>query len=395
MAGMSIPFERRPVDVDESIRENEAPLSYVRRLAETKAREAATRFGQSRVAAIGADTIVLLAHEILGKPKSKQEAARMLAALSGETHEVITAVSLAMPDGSVEVFHDVTRVRFRTLNVAEIDTYIETGSPMDKAGGYGIQDDAGEFVDDIEGSFSNVVGLPVERFVDVCVEANLLEGGLAARLATIRGRMAAAAPNHQVQTKLIGASKAQSVDVVRQAQALGLTEFGESYVQEWSEKVETLETQPNWHFMGRLQSNKLKRIVSSAKLIHTVASQKHLATINRHAAAMGKQMSCLLQVNVGGEDSKAGVEPSALRSLVDCLSDYPNVACRGLMTLPPMGTFAETRRYFGQLRDLAREHFPELPDVELSMGMSSDLESAVSQGSTMVRVGTALFGPRQ
>ena len=113
----------------------------------------------------------------------------------------------------------------------------------------------------------------------------------------IRGRMAAAAPNHRVKTTLIGASKAQPVDVIRQAQTLGLKDFGESYVQEWIEKVETVSTQPTWHFMGRLQSNKLKRIVSSASMIHTVASQKHLAAIDRHAAALGKHMPCLIQVN--------------------------------------------------------------------------------------------------
>ena len=100
-------------------------------------------------------------------------------------------------------------------------------------------------------------------------------------------------------------------------------------------------------------------------------------------------------MNIGREESKAGVDPSELGALVSFLSQCPNVVCRGLMTLPPVGTFAETRRYFGDLRDLGHMYFPGKSDVELSMGMSNDLENAVSQGSTMIRVGTALFGPRQ
>ena len=395
LTGMSIAFIRRPVDIDESILRGEAPLSYVRRLALSKARCAAERFGQGNAIALGADTIVVLDSQILGKPKDNADAAAMLRKLSGMQHEVTTAVALVKPDGSALTFHETTSVSFRDLSEADIQQYVDTGSPRDKAGAYGIQDDAANFVSEIAGSFSNVVGLPVERLVTHLVELELLERGLMSRLTTIRGRMAAASPSHIVRTRLIGASKGQNIEAIKAMQRLGLSDFGESYVQEWENKATEITKSTCWHFMGRIQSNKLKRIVSRADIIHTVASEKHLRAIDRHAREANKKVVCLLQVNIGGEESKGGIEPSQVKDLLMFANGLENVECRGLMTLPPRSAFGKTRGYFRQLRALAQEYFGQDEPYELSMGMSDDLEIAISQGATMIRVGTALFGPRR
>ena len=395
LSGMSMVFERRPVDIDETPLAGEAPLTYVRRLAETKAKCTADRYGEARSLCIGADTIVVLRNEILGKPDDPAEAVNMLGRLSGQTHQVITAVALVTPNGDSHVFHEETSVVFRSLSEEEIKAYVDTGSPLDKAGAYGIQDDASCFVQALHGSFSNVVGLPVESLVKQFARLGVIESGVRERLLTIRGRMAAAAPKHDVQATLIGASKGQPVAAVEALRRMGVDDFGESYVQEWEAKCGQLAEQPIWHFMGRIQSNKLKRIVSKAAMIHTVSSAKQLRIIDRHARDMGKSIACLIQVNIGGESSKGGVTSKELGALVFEANGLKNVQCLGLMTLPPKGDFAQTRAYFGCLKALGDEYFADLERPHLSMGMSGDLEIALSQGATMIRVGTALFGPRQ
>jgi len=153
-----IPFVARPADVDESVLEGESPESHVTRLAEAKAR-AAWREGET---VLGADTVVVAGDKILGKPADRAEAARMLRALSGRTHRVLTAVCFF--DGtSTHTSVEETVVHFRELTDDEIAGYIATGEADDKAGAYGIQGAASKFIDRIEGCYFNVVGLPVSR----------------------------------------------------------------------------------------------------------------------------------------------------------------------------------------------------------------------------------------
>lgn len=157
-------FEIIPATGEEIVDGNLTPAELVKSLARQKANEVAQRQEAVGKAVLGADTVVALGNEMLGKPKDKDEAFRMLSALSGKTHEVYTGVCISYPtaDGGRKemVAAACTKVRFFTLTSAQIRAYIATGSPMDKAGAYGIQD--GGLVEEIDGSFSNVVGLPVE-----------------------------------------------------------------------------------------------------------------------------------------------------------------------------------------------------------------------------------------
>ena len=157
LAKAGIEFDRCPADIDESMLSGESPHEYVRRLAETKAR-AAWRPGTR---SLGADTIVVLGGNVLGKPRDELDAKRMLQRLSGQCHSVLTGVAVFGGE-AVESTCEETRVWFRTLSDREINDYVARGEPLDKAGAYGIQGEAGRFVDRIDGSYSNVVGLPVE-----------------------------------------------------------------------------------------------------------------------------------------------------------------------------------------------------------------------------------------
>ena len=163
---LGLEFDIEPAHIDESELPDETPLEHVRRLAEEKGK-AISRKHKDKVI-ISSDTIVLLDNDILGKPQDTADAARMLKCLSGQSHDVITAFSIICADkGLCANEYDITTVHFRELNDEEIRDYIEGGSPMDKAGAYGIQDLSANFVDSINGCFYNVIGFPVARFKKV------------------------------------------------------------------------------------------------------------------------------------------------------------------------------------------------------------------------------------
>ncbi len=158
-----IPFERCAARIDESPRPGELPKSCVLRLAEEKARSAA-RDREGPAIVVGADTLVLLDGSVMGKPVSDEDARRMLRRLSGRTHRVLTGVAvLRLPEGVLRRAAETTAVTFAPLSDSEIDAYVATGEPKDKAGAYGIQERASRFVTRIEGCYFNVVGLPLAR----------------------------------------------------------------------------------------------------------------------------------------------------------------------------------------------------------------------------------------
>ena len=154
------PFEMVAANIDESRFESEAAVPYVRRLAQTKAETVAKNLTSGLV--LGADTVVLVDEEILGQPSDAKDARRMLKLLSGRWHEVLTAVALVRAGhGQVIADQEKTRVRFAEMSVAEIDWYVATGEPMDKAGAYAVQGSAALFIEEIQGDYFNIVGLPV------------------------------------------------------------------------------------------------------------------------------------------------------------------------------------------------------------------------------------------
>jgi len=172
LGSLDVPFEVDPAEADETLPDGMEPREAAALLARRKAHEVALRRPEDWV--LGADTIVVLGQEIMGKPADEADAVRMLRALSGREHLVITGVCLLNRDRGIERCDAVeTKVRFRELSEAEITGYVQTGEPMDKAGAYAIQGGAAGFVEAVEGSYSNVVGLPLERVGELLREEGL------------------------------------------------------------------------------------------------------------------------------------------------------------------------------------------------------------------------------
>ena len=201
--------------------------------------------------------------------------------------------------------------------------------------------------------------------------------------------------------KLLGATKTKPPQVLRWAYELGLKVFGENRVQEFLKKWEALSDLKDieWHFIGRLQSNKVKYIIDKVVLIHSVDRTSLVDELQKRATKKGiKKVKVLLEVNVGGEETKGGVEPEEAPKLLEyILERAPNLEVLGLMTIPPYRENPEeVRPYFAKLRELRdklQEEF-KLNLPELSMGMSHDFEVAIEEGATIVRVGSAIFGER-
>ena len=198
---------------------------------------------------------------------------------------------------------------------------------------------------------------------------------------------------------LVAVTKTLPADRVREAIEAGHRVFGENYVQEAQPKVEALGRQVQWHLIGHLQRNKVKPACDLFDLIHSVDSLPLAQEIERRAAQRGIVMPILIQVNVGDEVTKSGVDPTEVHALVREVARLPHVALKGLMSVPPpVENPEDVRPSFVQLRALAeridREKIPGVAMVELSMGMSHDFEVAIEEGATLVRVGTAIFGPR-
>ncbi|MCU1331981.1 MAG: maf protein [Candidatus Angelobacter sp.] len=178
MREIGIPFQTHAANINEDQMSGEAPIAYALRLAQEKAQAVAIHYPQNYV--LGADTIVVVDDEVLGKPKSCEDAVRMLRLLSGRSHEVITAVSViapgtVAPSTLVETRASTTKVYFRELAEDEIQRYVAGGEPMDKAGAYAIQGGASRWADRIEGEFSNVVGLPLSLVTDMLITTGLMK----------------------------------------------------------------------------------------------------------------------------------------------------------------------------------------------------------------------------
>ena len=196
------------------------------------------------------------------------------------------------------------------------------------------------------------------------------------------------------EIQLVAVTKKFPADVVRQAYALGLREFGENYVQEFDQKRAGLAdcAGARYHFIGHLQSNKTKRAAELFDVIHTVDSVKIARRLNDElGGGQRTRLDVYIEVKLSEEASKAGATPQDVPALVDAIRACPNLQLLGLMTMPPWSEDAElSRPYFSRLRELAQANGLK----HLSMGMSHDLEVAIEEGATVVRVGTALFGRR-
>lgn len=196
---------------------------------------------------------------------------------------------------------------------------------------------------------------------------------------------------------LVAISKTHEAEKVRAAFDAGQRLFGESRVQEARAKIPLLPSAARWHFVGRLQKNKIRHALPLFELFHSVDSLDLARDMNRIADEEGLRPRVLLEVNVAGEGSKIGFAPDALRSQMEALLDFPRLTIEGLMTIPPLAPEAEvSRKYFVALREMRDQFVAEfkVPFAHLSMGMTGDFMVAIEEGATLVRVGTAIFGQR-
>lgn len=213
------------------------------------------------------------------------------------------------------------------------------------------------------------------------------------------GKAAARSGRRAEDVKLVAVTKQVEPDVIARAAQYGLLAFGENYAQELRLKQEIIGRavgeNVEWHFIGRLQRNKVKYLVGSVALIHSLDTVSSAAEIDRKARASGIRMPILVEVNTGGE-SKGGVEPDALDDFLHEVSVLPGVEVKGLMTMPPyFDDPRDARPYFAALRSLRERLSAKYPGLkELSMGMSGDFEVAIEEGATIVRIGSAIFGNR-
>ncbi len=221
---------------------------------------------------------------------------------------------------------------------------------------------------------------------------------IADRLAAIRKRIGSA--------RLIAVSKRHSVDSIRAAYAAGQRDFGENYVQELTSKAIALSDLPDvrWHMIGHLQRNKVRQVVGHASVVHTVDSPRLAEELGKRAPevppaqqyyAGNARILALVEVNVGGEEQKSGCAPPDLAAVLDAIESQPSLELAGLMTVPPHTEDPEgARPFFDELVKLRDAHGGRARLPELSMGMTHDLDQAIAAGATMVRIGTAIFGPR-
>ncbi|MBP1714872.1 MAG: yggS [Deltaproteobacteria bacterium] len=221
-------------------------------------------------------------------------------------------------------------------------------------------------------------------------------------LARVRERIEAAARRvgrdpHTV--RLVAVCKTVSPERVKEAVGGSIQFLGENYIQEAQRKIEAMGTEISWHFIGHLQKNKAKYATRLFDLIHSVDSLDLAEELNRTAQKQGKVQAILLQADLSGEETKFGAAEGEIFQMAEQISGLKSVLVRGLMTMPPFSDDPESSRpYFQKLRSLRDKLvqmkisgvFPE----ELSMGMSGDFEAAIEEGATLVRIGTAIFGPR-
>lgn len=197
--------------------------------------------------------------------------------------------------------------------------------------------------------------------------------------------------------RLIAVSKTKPIEAIREAQQTGQRDFGENYLQEAIDKIQDLQDLDIiWHFIGAIQSNKTRHIAENFAWVHTLSSLKHAQRLDQQRPVALAKLNVCIQVNLSGETSKNGITTQQLIPLARELSNLPNLRLRGLMTMPdPSSSQQQQLAVFSQLASLKNElEQADFHTDTLSMGMSGDIESAIKAGSTMIRIGTAIFGKR-
>jgi pyridoxal phosphate enzyme (YggS family) len=224
-----------------------------------------------------------------------------------------------------------------------------------------------------------------------------LLGSVAENLKSVWRRIekaAAVSGRGKEDVSLIAVSKGRTLETILEAVRAGQKVFGENRAQEWRDKMERLEADLEWHFIGHLQRNKVNMVVGKVALIHSVDSMRLLGAVASRAGELGIIQDVLLQVNISGEESKYGMEEWETKRMLEAALDLPAVRVRGLMTIAPLTSPEEARPCFRRLRELEDKLAQDYPASRLeilSMGMTQDFEVALEEGANMVRIGTAIF----
>lgn len=220
------------------------------------------------------------------------------------------------------------------------------------------------------------------------------------RIQAVQDRLQAAAQRFgraPEDVQLLAVSKTRPAEIVAQSMDCGLREFGENYASELEEKSRVLmDRRPVWHFIGPIQSNKTRLIADTARWAHSVDRERIARRLSEQRPLGAVPLNVCLQVNISDEDTKSGVTLEDLPALAEAVAPLPGLKLRGLMAIPaPSEDFDEQRRAFARLRKAQEDLIRRGHDLDtLSMGMTDDLEAAVAEGATIVRVGTAIFGAR-
>jgi len=217
------------------------------------------------------------------------------------------------------------------------------------------------------------------------------------RLQTVLANIDLARSNTDQDVKLIAVSKLQPIEIIQEAYNCGLKNFGENYAQELSQKSSLCHQDIVWHFIGPIQTNKLKLIAESANWVHSVDRIKVAKKLDEACKSFNKTMSVLIQVNIDNEPSKSGVKSEDVLTFAqEVNSHYPNLALKGLMFMPKMNASTEDKlKTYTKIQSLQNSLLEILPHCkELSLGTSGDYEESIKAGSSMVRIGETLLGPR-
>lgn len=203
------------------------------------------------------------------------------------------------------------------------------------------------------------------------------------------------------EVKLMGVTKTVAPELINRSVELGIRLLGENRVQEFLDKHESYDKRAEVHFIGALQSNKVKYIIDKVSMIHSVDSIKLASEIDKRAKAHGLTMDILVEINIGGEETKSGIPPEGLKAFIDEAKELGGIRIRGLMTIPPVNIDGSSERYFAKMQEMFEGLKSEtggdsrfLVDT-LSMGMSGDYETAIKYGSNIVRIGSLLYGYRK
>lgn len=420
-------FDQSSLNLSENLNENMSLSDAIQTLARDKVEHFLRSVNEGELLGkiiMGADTMVAFEGQALGKPQNLEQAEDFLRRLSGKNHQVLTAICLYDP-GQKKWISGVkeTKVEFRSLSTKEIGDYVLSGKTLDKAGGYGIQEEGGQFVKKFDGPFDNVMGLSLRLLDDLCAglgcelklkdESAYEKRQLRQRLSHVEERINQACLRRRgggsrCTPQLLAVSKFQPGWKIEELFYQGQTRFGENYVQEANQKWDELRLEPSHlvkkHFIGHLQSNKIAKVVGIFDVIQSVDSIKTLDRINDCAQRIGTKQEVFIQANIAKEPTKSGFDVDELSQLSRLKDKYSHVLIGGMMMFPPLEKTDEaTRDWMKKAKELHVKTADQLGLSEtelslgafsLSLGTSQDFEVAIEEGSSMVRLGEILMGPR-